>query len=155
MTELTNASFEDFIRANRFAVVHFWATWNGYDATMKDLLGSQSLVDVGQQIAFGRFDTDSPEHHDLCTQLKVFHLPFLASYRDGSLVNGYDGYAHAGRSRRVPCESRFPREASGAARCAARGPFCNTLIQVLMLRYSVVLAPDSPRVLLRCVLRAR
>jgi hypothetical protein len=52
MTELTRASFQDFVRANRFAVVHFWASWSGYDAKMKDILGSRIPVDVGQQIAF-------------------------------------------------------------------------------------------------------
>lgn len=91
MTELTNASFQNFIRANRFAVIHFWAAWNGYDARMKDLLESQIPAEVGRQIVFGSFDTDPPEHHDLCRQHKILNLPFLAFYRDGSLVNSLTG----------------------------------------------------------------
>jgi hypothetical protein len=33
--------FHDFVRANKFAVIHFWAIWNGYDATMKEILERQ------------------------------------------------------------------------------------------------------------------
>jgi thioredoxin-like negative regulator of GroEL len=86
MTELTHASFLDFVSGNRFVVVHFWAKWNNCDSRMKSILVSQIPKELGTQVAFGMLDTDPAEHHDLCTQHKILNLPYLAFYRDGSLV---------------------------------------------------------------------
>jgi len=86
MTELTQGSFQKFVRVNRFAVIHFWARWNGYDATMKDVLQSQIPVELAALIGFGMLDTDPSEHHDICRLHELRNLPSLALYRDGSLV---------------------------------------------------------------------
>jgi thioredoxin-like negative regulator of GroEL len=91
MTELTLASFQEFVRVNRFAVIHFWATWNGYDTKMKGLLRSQIPAELANLISFGMFDTDPAQHHDMCRQHKVRNLPFLALYRDGLLVRTLTG----------------------------------------------------------------
>jgi thioredoxin 1 len=91
MTELTSHSLDEFVRANRFAVIHFWAAWNGYDATMKDILRSQIPTEPARVIAFGMFDTDPKHHHDICMRHRVLNLPFLAFYRDGSLVQSLTG----------------------------------------------------------------
>jgi thioredoxin-like negative regulator of GroEL len=91
MTELTHSSFQEFVRVNRFVVIHFWATWNGYDAQMKDLLRSQIPAELANLLAFGTLDTDPAEHHDICRKHNVRNLPFLALYRDGSLVHTLTG----------------------------------------------------------------
>jgi len=40
-TPLTPASFVEFVRVHKFAIVHFWAIWNGHDVVMKKLIESQ------------------------------------------------------------------------------------------------------------------
>ena len=91
MTELTHTSFQEFVRANGFAVIHFWAPWNCYDEKMEDLLRDQIPTELAHVIAVGMFDTDPVEHHDICRKHMVHNLPFLALYRGGSLVQTLTG----------------------------------------------------------------
>jgi thioredoxin-like negative regulator of GroEL len=91
MTELTHSSFHDFVRINRFAVIHFWARWNLYDEKMKDLLQSQIPAELTNLIALGRFDTDVAEHTDICRHHQILNLPFLALFRDGAVVQTVTG----------------------------------------------------------------
>jgi thioredoxin 1 len=85
-TPLTNASFSEFVRIHKLAVVHFWAIWNGHDVQMKKLIESQIPDDLSESVAFATFDVDPPEHHEICIQHKILNVPFLAFYRDGSLI---------------------------------------------------------------------
>jgi Thioredoxin len=91
MTDLTSASFLSFVEANRYAVVHFRAEWNGYDAKMKNLLESRVPGDISKKIAFGSFDTGPAEHWAICREHRVLGVPFLAFYRDGKLVKTLSG----------------------------------------------------------------
>jgi thioredoxin-like negative regulator of GroEL len=91
MTELTHASFSEFVHANKFALVHFYASWNGHDAAMRDLLAHQIPADLSKLIAFGMLDVDPKEHRDICLQHRILNLPFLALYRDGSLIQTVKG----------------------------------------------------------------
>ncbi len=85
-TPLTHASFSEFVTANKFALVHFWAIWNGHDVAMKKLIESQIPDDLAKRVALATFDVDPPEHHELCKQHQLLNLPCLEFYRDGSLV---------------------------------------------------------------------
>ena len=91
VTSLTNTSFTAFVRTRRFAVVHFWATWNGYDTKMKDMLERHVPLDLRNQVAFGRLDIDPPEHWDICRQHNLLNIPFLAFYREGVVVETLTG----------------------------------------------------------------
>jgi thioredoxin-like negative regulator of GroEL len=91
MTPLTDTSFSQFVRGHRFALVHFWAVWNAYDLRMRALLESQIPSDLSDRVAFGTLDIDPAEHVELCKQHGVRNVPFLAFYRDGSLVRTLTG----------------------------------------------------------------
>ena len=91
VTDLTDASFSTFVRTHRFAVIHFWAAWNGSDKTMGEMLDGQVPPDLRSQIAFGRLDVDPPQHWDLCKQHNLVNVPSLAFYRDGLLVETLTG----------------------------------------------------------------
>jgi thioredoxin-like negative regulator of GroEL len=67
--------------------VHFWAVWNGHDARMTKILERVIPTEMRVVIAVGTLDTDRPEHWPICRELKVLNLPFLAFYRDGSLIH--------------------------------------------------------------------
>ena len=53
---------------------------------MKKLIESQIPDDLAELVAFASFNTDPPEHHELCKQHRLVSLPCLEYYRDGSLV---------------------------------------------------------------------
>ena len=95
-TELTGASFSEFVRLNEFAVVHFWAAWNGHDGEMRKVLASQLAAALSKRVAFGTFDTDPPEHHEICRKHNVLGLPFLAFYRNGSFIRKTTGLLSVG-----------------------------------------------------------
>jgi len=91
VTDLTHESFAPFVATHRFAVVHFWAVWNGYDVEVKQLLAERVPADLRNRIAFGWFDVDPPEHWEICKQHNILNIPFLAVYRDGNLVETVTG----------------------------------------------------------------
>ena len=91
MTELTQESYAEFAQGHRLAAVHFWGIWNGYDAQMKSFLETDIEAEWRDMVAVGTIDTDRSEHFDLCKQLQIRNLPFLAFYRDGSLVGSVTG----------------------------------------------------------------
>jgi thioredoxin 1 len=91
VTDLTNISFLAFVRTHRFAIIHFWAAWNGYDIKMREMLEEHVPLELRNQLAFGRFDVDPPEHWEICRQHNLLNIPFLALYRDGTLVETLTG----------------------------------------------------------------
>lgn len=86
LTALTHTTFREFVRSHRFVVIHFWAVWNGYDVTMRSLIETAIPEEFHAQIQYATFDVDPPEHLDICREHRVMGPPFLAYYRDGSLV---------------------------------------------------------------------
>ncbi len=91
VTELTQATFREFVRVSRFAAVQFWAAWNGYDREMTAILRSQIPSDLARLIALATFDTEPAENHQIVREHGVLNLPFLALYRDGSLTHAVTG----------------------------------------------------------------
>jgi len=90
-TILTDTSFWEFVRSQRFVVVHFGAVWNGYDAEMRRTIESQIPDHLAQKIAFATLDIDPPAHHEICRRHQILNVPFLAFYRDGSLARTSTG----------------------------------------------------------------
>ncbi len=91
LTQLTNDTFWEFVRENRFAVVHFWAAWNGHDFMMRNLLESQIPKEVSELIALAQLDIDPHAHQEVCRLHNVLNVPFLALYRGGLLVRTVNG----------------------------------------------------------------
>ncbi len=90
-TLLTSDTFSEFIHEHRFVVIHFWASWNGDDHMMQRLLDSQLPEELRELVTFASFEIDPPAHHELCMQHDVLNVPFLAFYRDGSLIRTVTG----------------------------------------------------------------
>ncbi len=88
---LTGNAFAEFIRSNRFAVIHFYAAWNAHDRVMDSLLSHQIPDGLRSRVAFANFDIDPPAHHEACLQHGVSNVPFLAFYRAGSLIRTVSG----------------------------------------------------------------
>ena len=90
-TALTPASFLEFVSANKFALVHFWAAWNGHDTRMAEIIESQIPNDLSDKIGFATFDVDQAGNAEICLEHKIRNIPFLAFYRDGSLIRSNTG----------------------------------------------------------------
>ena len=88
---LTHETFAEFVRVHRFVVIHFWASWNGVDHMMQRLLETQIPGDVREQVVFASLDVEPPAQQEIARQHEVLNLPFLAFYRDGSLVRSVTG----------------------------------------------------------------
>ena len=88
---ITHEVFDVFVQTHRFAVIHFWASWNGIDQLMTELLETEIPAELRQQLAVASFDIDPEAHHERCRQHDVKQVPFLAFYRDGSLVRTVSG----------------------------------------------------------------
>ena len=65
--------------------------WYGYDVQMKHLIDSDIPAEMAEVVAFASFATEPPEHHEICNRHRVLNLPFLAFYRDGSLLHSVTG----------------------------------------------------------------
>lgn len=91
ITRLTPASFGDFIRLHKHVLIHFWAAWNRYDDEQKRVIESEIPEDLAARLAFGSFEVDPPEHHQICMELKIRNLPFVALYREGVLLRTSTG----------------------------------------------------------------
>ena len=84
---LTEQTFAEFVRAHRFVVIQFWAAWDrNLDQQMRRLLDLEVPAELREQIAFASVDVDAAVHYRLCREHGVINIPFLALYRDGSLV---------------------------------------------------------------------
>ena len=90
-TLLTHDTFWEFVHVHKFAVVHFWAAWNGYDIQMRRLIESQIPNEISEQVSFGTLAVDSIEHHEICRQHNILNLPFLAFYHKGLLIHKVTG----------------------------------------------------------------
>ena len=95
MTPVEDSTFAEFVGSHRFAVIHFWAIWNGYDKKVGDFLRSEVPAELSC-VAIGTIDTDVPQHFELCRSHGIRNLPFLAFYRDGVFVDSYIGWETSG-----------------------------------------------------------
>jgi thioredoxin-like negative regulator of GroEL len=86
MSPLTGSSIPDFVRAHKFAVIHFWASWNLLDVRVRSFLETEIPAEFRERVAFGTLEVDPPENWEICRQHEIRNIPFLAFYRDGSLI---------------------------------------------------------------------
>jgi hypothetical protein len=57
-------------------------------------LESQQIPnDLADKIAFATFDVDQAGHGEICLEHKIRNIPFLAFYRDGSLIRSNLAYS--------------------------------------------------------------
>ncbi len=84
-SELTSESFAGFVARNRFAVVHFYAVWNGYDRQMRTMIAEDLPAEISDVVAFAALNVDDPVNLELCKQHKIRNIPWLEFYSSGEL----------------------------------------------------------------------
>ena len=88
--ELTDQSFEDFVKKYPKVVVDCWAPWCGpcrmLSPTIDDI-----AKDMKGKIAFGKVNTD--DNFQVSSKFKVMSIPTLLFFKDGQLVDKMIGAA--------------------------------------------------------------
>ncbi|BBD72347.1 thiol reductase thioredoxin [Sulfodiicoccus acidiphilus] len=83
VTELDSASFKDFLKRNKFAVVDFWAEWCAPCFILSPVL--EELSEDYSQVAFGKINVD--ENKDVAAEYGIMSLPTVLFFKDGEVVD--------------------------------------------------------------------
>ncbi len=82
--ELTEESFDRFIRENPRAVVDFWAAWCPPCRILAPVVEELARKYAGK-VAFGKLNVD--EHPSVAERYGIMSIPTLLYFRDGRLVD--------------------------------------------------------------------
>ena len=78
--QLSESSFDNFVKSNTVAVVDFWAEWCGPCKAMEPILTSLSSQMAGS-VAFGAVNVD--EHEQLALGKAIMSIPTMIVYSGG------------------------------------------------------------------------
>lgn len=79
----TIEEFEDFTKTSPLALIHFWAEWNRYDITAKDILDEIDKEFEGK-IIFASLEVDQEHLIDFVRGLGVYNIPAFAYFKNGN-----------------------------------------------------------------------
>lgn len=82
--EVTDSSFDAFVKGYRVAVVDCWAPWCGPCRMISPIIEAISSELKGK-VAFGKLNTD--DNQMTAMQNNIAAIPTLLIYRDGKLVD--------------------------------------------------------------------
>lgn len=82
--ELTEESFDRFIRENPRAVVDFWAAWCPPCRILAPVVEELARKYAGK-VAFGKLNVD--EHPSLAERYGIMSIPTLLYFKEGKLVD--------------------------------------------------------------------
>jgi thiol-disulfide isomerase/thioredoxin len=81
----TIKEYEHVTKTNKLVIIHFWADWNNYDITAKNIL-SELEVTLAEDITFCSLDVDQEIFRDLVKDIGVYNIPAFAYFKDGNKV---------------------------------------------------------------------
>ncbi len=84
-------SFGEFIKAYDYVLVHFGATWNGYDKMIIPLV-IETANRLRNKVHFAVLDVDLEKNFELCRGHCVLNVPFIEYYIKGGLQESFIGY---------------------------------------------------------------
>ncbi len=73
--------YDQFIRENPVAVVHFGFQWNSFDRTMQRTL-TELKPEFGETVQFGYVDVDQNATIELLKQINLVNVPTLVYFKD-------------------------------------------------------------------------
>jgi thiol-disulfide isomerase/thioredoxin len=73
-----------FLSSYNFALIHFWAEWNGSDYIMKkNLAGIEN--EFNEKVYFGLIDVDNDNFAEFLRQIPIVNVPTLIYYKDKNI----------------------------------------------------------------------
>jgi len=88
VVEVTDASFKDFLRSNRVAVIDFWAPWCGPCRMIAPVV-KELAREMAGKVAFGKMNVD--ENRRTAGMLGIMSIPTVMVFRDGKPVDAVIG----------------------------------------------------------------
>lgn len=88
--ELTDQSFDDFVKKYPKVVVDCWAPWCGPCRMLSPTIDTIAK-DMKGKIAFGKVNTD--DNSQVSSKFKIMSIPTLLFFKDGQLVDKMIGAA--------------------------------------------------------------
>lgn len=102
---LTDNSFDEFAKSNRFAVIDFWASWCGPCRMMAPILDRLASEYKGK-IAFGKLNVD--ENPSTSSQFGIMSIPTLLVLNNGQVIDRIVG-AHPAQALKTKLEAHLTK----------------------------------------------
>ena len=83
VTEVTDESFESFVKENKHAVIDCWAAWCGPCRMLSPVI--EQLAQERGAVAFGKLNVD--QNRSIPMKYGVMSIPTLLYFKDGQLVD--------------------------------------------------------------------
>jgi len=77
---------DEEMKFDGLVVVHFWATWNGHDRKMDELLRRLERVKKNSRVFFRSLCTDEKTNWPMCEEFKIVSLPSLVAFNKGKSI---------------------------------------------------------------------
>jgi thioredoxin 1 len=84
VTEVKDATFEDFIKKNKVAVIDCWAPWCGPCRAIAPKV-EELAKEMEGKVAFGKLNTD--ENEAIPMKYNITAIPTLLVFKEGKLVD--------------------------------------------------------------------
>ena len=83
-TEVKDNTFDDFVKANKIAIIDCWAPWCGPCRSLAPIIEELAKEFEGK-IAFGKLNTD--ENENIPMKFNISAIPTLLVFKNGEMVD--------------------------------------------------------------------
>ncbi len=82
--EVKDSTFDDFVKANKIAIIDCWAPWCGPCRSLAPIIEELAKEFEGK-IAFGKLNTD--ENENIPMKFNISAIPTLLVFKNGEMVD--------------------------------------------------------------------
>ena len=83
-TEVKDATFDDFVKANKIVIIDCWAPWCGPCRSLSPIIDELAKEFEGK-ITFGKLNTD--ENENVPMKFNISAIPTLLVFKNGEMVD--------------------------------------------------------------------
>ncbi len=92
VTELTDQTFDEFIKTHKFVVIDFWAEWCAPCLILSPVI--DQLAEEISSVSFGKLDSQNNEN--TANKYSVMSLPTIMFFKEGKEVDQVIGVSSKG-----------------------------------------------------------
>ena len=96
VTELTDQTFDEFIKTHKFVVIDFWAEWCAPCLILSPVI--DQLAEEISSVSFGKLDSQNNEN--IANKYSVMSLPTIMFFKEGKEVDQVIGVTSKGNLER-------------------------------------------------------